>query len=85
MEITKVSYHRNGVSGEGFFAVTFNDKEHGPMFAVVFETSRHVAVFRRDLIGAGVIEFGQNSWRGDHFENDLRAAIKKATADRTIV
>lgn len=28
----------------------------------------NIAVFRRDLIGQGNIEFGVNSWRGDRFE-----------------
>jgi hypothetical protein len=40
----------------------------------VFRNPR-TAVFRRDLLGKGVVAFGANSWRGDHFDGALRSAI----------
>jgi hypothetical protein len=72
----KVAYHRNGVSGEGFHIITFhNNEDHIDMVGIVFEGSGQVAVFDRKLLGEGVIEFRQNSWRGDSFEPSLREVI----------
>lgn len=71
------AYHRNG-DGEGFCVVTFdcvNDGSLYPMVAVVFRERGRVAVFDRQKLGAGVIEFGLNSWKGNDFEKDLRAII----------
>lgn len=33
------------------------------------------AVLDADLVGQGVIDFGANSWRGDHYSDELLAAI----------
>ena len=95
MNIQEIAYHRNGVSGEPFYVVTFSDpdaagdttsvKPHtsprGEMVAVVFdidadEPSWRTAVLDRELLGAGVIAFAENSWRGDHYDRDLRQAIR---------
>lgn len=77
-----ISYHRNGVSGAGFWAVVFeaegndydNDKER--MLGTVFESTGHCAVVSIDRLPD--IRFSFNSWRGDHFEPQLRDWIKKA-------
>jgi hypothetical protein len=79
IKVEKIDYHRNGVGGNGFNVVTFTYKYERltiNMVAVVFEEKGNVAVFDRDLLGKGVIEFGQNSWRGDNFEAALRKAIE---------
>jgi hypothetical protein len=73
------AYHRNG-NGEGFCVITFDSVVTGdlfPMVAVVFKEPGRVAVFNRRSLGAGVIEFGFNSWKGDDFEPELRAFIGK--------
>ena len=36
-----------------------------------------VAVFRTDLLSKGNINFGENSFRGDHFSDPLIKAINK--------
>lgn len=36
IENIEIHYHRNGISGEGFYACTFDDPENGRMLAVVF-------------------------------------------------
>ena len=86
MKIQEVAYHRNGVSGEGFHVVTFKSdrrisqgatRKFPDMVAVVYEERGKVAVFDRDLLAAGVIAFGENSWRAEAFEPELRAAIKE--------
>lgn len=76
IEVTDISYHRNGISGLGFHAVLFKDGRLN-MMAAVFDEPGSVAVFDTDLVGAGVIAFGFNSWRGDSFEAQLREAIQR--------
>ena len=44
-------------------------------YAVVFEAEHHVAVFNLDKLALGNITFGDNSWRGDRYEPQLRGAI----------
>lgn len=89
--IESVAYHRNGVSGEGFYVVTFQKDEDGvstPMVGIVFDyddwltkpgqfRNCEVAVLNRELVGEGDIRFGYNSFRGDHFASDLYEAIKR--------
>ncbi len=89
--IERVERHRNGMSGAPFHVIAFTFHVDGestprPMVGIVFEAADHVAVFDRALLGAGAIAFGgtddgRNSWRGDSFEEPLRAAI--ALADPT--
>ncbi len=89
-----IQYHRNGVGGEGFHVVTFQTREstaeqYLPFVGIVFgldeedsgETwNGRVAIFDRDLLGAGNITFGVNSWRGDRFESWLRQQIEEREA-----
>jgi hypothetical protein len=74
MKIQGIAYHRNGCAGNGFNVITFK-AEKTNMVAVIFNERGQVAVFDRELLGKGVIASSENSWRGDHFEPDLRAAI----------
>ena len=94
MNVQEIAYHRNGVSGEPFYVVSFSDPDavgempgaDGEMVAVVFDmgeaddaatfTNPRTAVFDRELLGAGVIAFAENSWRGDHYDHELRQAIR---------
>jgi hypothetical protein len=76
----KVDYHRNGVSGNGFYVVLFdtiigtvNDIRH--MVATVFKEKGNVSILDRDKLAEGVFEFGINSWDGGWFEPELRKAI----------
>jgi hypothetical protein len=77
--IDKISYHRNGVRGEGFHVILFrwrSDRQWKEMIATVFEQHGSVAVLDKRETCEGNVEFGMgNSWRGDQFENGLRAAI----------
>ena len=89
MKLTQfhIASHRNGISGAPFHVVTFHYREAGcthHMGATVFETPGHVAVLDLDATVAGNIAFGEgNSWRGDAFEDALRAAIAQWEASRT--
>jgi hypothetical protein len=77
-----IAYHRNGIGGAPFHVIVFDwqdDKttESGKDFmAVVFEEKWHAAMFDIVKLSDGDIEFGSNSWRGDNYEPQLRAAIR---------
>ena len=63
-------YHRNGVSGEGFYLCEFlylRGKHTKQMRAVVFDAPGHVAVMSEDI---------GSRWHGDDFEPALRAALE---------
>jgi hypothetical protein len=82
----KVAHHRNGVGGEPFHCVIFDKEEDGQttrMLAVRFPDDEgegyqnpRIAVFDIALLYESVIEFGENSFRGDHFADDIDKAIK---------
>ena len=87
--IEKVEYHRNGVCGEPFFVINFKCVKVGEMVGIVFakynedhnkyflDMNPKVAVFEREKLGEGIIEFGQNSFRGDHYSSYLVYAINQ--------
>jgi hypothetical protein len=77
-----IDHHRNGVMGNPFSVAMFDMTEDGEtrkMVAVLFGEPGSCAVLDVDMLSNHDILFGSNSWRGDHFEDELRAAIK---ADR---
>ena len=78
--ISAPAFHRNGVCGEPFQVCTFTMHENNEpprrMVAVRFaDDAPHgnprIAVFDLDLLAQGEIRFTFNSWRGDHFSDDL--------------
>jgi hypothetical protein len=71
-------YHRNGISGAPFHVFLFDDvdDENTRKLGVLFEQPHHCAVLDVTKLSAGIIGFGFNSYRGDHFESSLRAAIR---------
>lgn len=83
IKIVEIARHRNGVCGAPFWAVLFDDAEHGRMVATVFDTGNdtakdngYCAVYSVAELAAGNIAFAMgNSWRGDHYEHLLRRAI----------
>ena len=86
--IVDVSYHRNGISGNGFHAVLFIGAEKDSdslMVASVLDEPGNVSVFRVDYLSVpavGVKFAHGNSWRGDRFEPELRAAIEAVNERR---
>jgi hypothetical protein len=79
-------YHRNGVSGEGFFACSFiygRGKQAKNMTAVVFpvEVDGQGEEYRKCTAVMTVGDVADR-WRGDHFDGALRehiAAFKEKT------
>ena len=88
LTIEKIAYHRNGVAGEPFKAVVFQYDgkkmigirfEDGAPDSIGFSNPR-CAVFDLELLAQGVIEFGENSWRGDQFADELDKLLEEVTA-----
>lgn len=83
IKIQEASFHRNGISGLGFYAIRFQcqpeDAEKPENFlATLFEEEGACAVISLDRIESQGIEFARgNSWRGDRFEGELRRHIKE--------
>jgi hypothetical protein len=79
-KIHEIAFHRNGICGAGFYAVRFTggkDVSGREFIATVFDEPGHCAVLAVDRLDTDGVAFGVNSWRGDHFEPELRAAITK--------
>ena len=83
MKLHQLDYHRNGVCGAGFYAILFNDPEQPGgegslynMLATVFDRKGHVSIINTAMLEDAGVSFGYNSWRGDHYEPQLREWIK---------
>lgn len=72
-KIIKSDFHRNGITGAGFCVTLFEDENGRRFLGIRFDTPAHCAVLDLELLSKNVIEFGLNSWRGDHYESDLPA------------
>ena len=83
IKIKEIAHHRNGVCGNGFYVVLFgwrdtDNRQDRDMEAIVFEEAGNCAVLDVVQTYKGNIAFAMgNSWRGDHFEAELRTAIKE--------
>lgn len=78
--IDQVAYHRNGISGAPFYAVLFTGSSTDlpkpeRFLASVFEEPGAVSVISLSRIEESGVTFGENSYRGDAYEPELRAAI----------
>ena len=73
--IRSAEYHRNGVGGVGFYAIVFDSTEDGTMVAALFQEAGFCAVLQLDKLAAENVRFGENSWRGDEYEAELRPAL----------
>ncbi len=87
MEIQGAAYHRNGIGGAPFYVAYFTDDRDGDvqgrqMVGIVFpEYEMATAVFDLHLLSEGVIAFGENSYRGDHFDAELRKRAPKVAEE----
>jgi hypothetical protein len=80
LKIKTVERHRNGVAGSPFDIVTFderNGRKWDRKVAILFADKWNIAVLNVDLLAAENVKFGENSWRGDNYENEMRQAVKE--------
>jgi hypothetical protein len=81
LKIDRIRFHRNGCCGAPFHLVEFRarvkgDRRDRRFLATVFEESGVCAVVQPDN--------PLNRWRGDHFEDALRAAIAARAEDESV-
>jgi len=76
MNIIKEDWHRNGVGGEPFTVALIKDDDGSKKLVIMFGTEGHTAVLDTALLADDVIEFGENSWRGDQYESRLRGVLQ---------
>jgi hypothetical protein len=83
LKIINIASHRNGIDGAPFHVVLFADQgpEGSRKVGIVFDEPHYCAVLDIDLLAAGNIDFGFNSWRGDQYEPHLRKAIATSEAE----
>ena len=74
--LTTFDYHRNGISGEGFYVAVFTMTDayviEQPMVAVLFRDPACCCVLSRARIAEGEIS---DRYRGDNFSAELRKQI----------
>ena len=77
IRINDWAYHRNGICGAPFHVFLFDDTgdENTRKVGILFEAPHHCAVLDVTKLSEGGIAFGLNSYRGDMFEESLRAAL----------
>lgn len=75
LKFKDVQYHRNGVSGDGFYCAVATDKENGDMLITYFPDLGQCACAVYCLSILPNIRFMENSWRGDHYAGAMRQAI----------
>lgn len=77
--ILKVARHRNGVCGVPFTVAIFHDQTGTKMLGIRFDDDSqcYTCAFDLEKLAADVIEFGENSFRGDHYEPVMKEAEKK--------
>lgn len=77
--VEQVAHHRNGISGAPFIVILFRadtDRDRNvPFVATLFDEVGQCAVLRRDHAIEDVAFGAGNSWRGEHYEPQLRVAI----------
>ena len=89
--VNSAAYHRNGISGEGFyvglvvrddnrFLVTWFPEYDDDDMQVESRIQSRIAVVDVNLAAAGDIAFGSNSWRAEHFVDAARAIRDAANA-----
>jgi hypothetical protein len=78
LNVVDLAYHRNGICGAPFHVVLFDDTEdeNTRKVGILFDQRFHCAVLDVAKLANGNIIFGQNSYRGDTFEDTLRNALK---------
>jgi hypothetical protein len=78
LKIIEIASHRNGVTGEPFWVVRFDERGNGRMVAILFSGKGQCAVLEVDETANDNIAFAMgNSWRGDDYEPTLRKAIEE--------
>lgn len=82
-----VDYHRNGISGDGFYVGIYRDKDGSRKLITYFPDLGQcaVAVLDLDMAAAGNVYMhpqdgvpgtGGNAWRGDHYHEAAEDMVR---------
>ena len=83
IKLTASAHHRNGICGEPFEVSLFEHDGDEYVGILLDESAADVLgsvpcfVLNMDMLKDGNVRFTENSWRGDHFADALRKAIKE--------
>lgn len=88
MKVKEMNYHRNGISGLGFY-VGIVEEEGREMLVIRFPKEESddkignvvCAAFDLSLLDKREIRFMHNSFRGDHYHEVMDKYIKKTEAE----
>lgn len=80
--LISTSHHRNGVCGDPFNVSLIKDEDGTVKLCVDFG-GMAFAVLQVDKLATGDIAFGSNSWRGDHYADEVRKLAENAEQART--
>lgn len=71
IKIVSKAHHRNGVGGRPFNVYLLDDNINGRMVAIIPANAKagECYALNVEMLAAGNIEFGQNSWRGDDYQH----------------
>ena len=76
LQIVDADYHRNGTAGLPFKVAVVDDANESDMkLVIMFEAEGHTAVLSLNKLMEEDISFGSNSYRGDLYEEALRAEL----------
>jgi len=89
MEIIQLSYHRNGICGDGFYTgiiktedgerkVFTHFPDHSEEGEIINGNNVRTAILDLDILKEKEeTRFGENSWRGDHYHDFIVDAINE--------
>jgi hypothetical protein len=84
LKFERVQYHRNGISGTGFWCAVVHDPENGDMLITYFDIKGECCIAVYNLALLPNIEFGENSWRGDNYVDAMKQAIEEYKHQREV-
>ena len=78
--IIDMAYHRNGICGVPFIVTIFESADGNNMVGIRFDDDSdcYCAVLDIDKLAEHEIRFCHNSWRGDHFADEILHAWVKS-------
>tara|TARA_R110002167_G_scaffold331485_1_gene538149 strand:+ start:372 stop:692 length:321 start_codon:yes stop_codon:yes gene_type:complete len=89
MEIIQLSYHRNGVCGDGFYTgIIKTEDDERKVFTHFPDHNEQGEIINGDNVRTAILDldilkekeetrFMENSWRGDHYHDFIVDAIRE--------
>lgn len=81
VRVLAAAHHRNGVCGEPFDVAIVDDGESKKV-VILFGEKNTCAVLDIKMLAEGNIRFGENSWRGDQYDEAVRTKVRRKINDQ---